>query len=32
MPLQYLTDTKGKHTAVLIPINEWELITHKYSD
>ena len=32
MPLQYLTDTNGTHTAVLIPINEWELITRKHQD
>lgn len=32
MPLQYVTDTDGTHTAVLIPINEWELITRKYED
>ena len=31
MPLQYLTDIKG-HTAVLIPINEWEQITRKHQD
>lgn len=32
MPLQYITDTTGTHTAVIIPINEWELITRKYKD
>ena len=32
MPLQYITDTAGVHTAVLIPINEWELITRKHED
>lgn len=32
MPLQYLTDTAGVHTAVLIPIKEWELITRKHED
>ena len=32
MPLQYITDAAGTHTAVLIPINEWEILTHKYND
>lgn len=32
MPIQYITDTEGMHTAVLIPINEWELITRKHKD
>ena len=32
MPIQYITDANGEHTAVLIPINEWQLITIKYSD
>jgi hypothetical protein len=32
MPLQYITDAAGEHTAVLIPINEWELITRKHED
>lgn len=32
MPLQYITDTSGETTAVLIPINEWELITRKHED
>jgi hypothetical protein len=32
MPLQYITDATGTHTAVLIPINEWELLTRKYKD
>jgi hypothetical protein len=32
MPLQYITDTTGEPTAVLIPINEWELITRKHED
>jgi len=32
MPLQYITDTTGAHTAVLIPINEWELLTRKHKD
>ncbi|MEO7308955.1 MAG: hypothetical protein ABIX01_01045 [Chitinophagaceae bacterium] len=32
MPLQYISDNAGNHTAVLIPINEWELLTRKYED
>jgi hypothetical protein len=32
MPLQYITDAAGERTAVLIPINEWELITRKHED
>lgn len=32
MPIQYITDAAGEHTAVLIPINEWELITRKHED
>lgn len=32
MPIQYITDTEGVHTAVLIPINEWELIIRKHED
>lgn len=32
MPLQYITDASGEPTAVLIPINEWELITRKHED
>ncbi|MEO7308953.1 MAG: hypothetical protein ABIX01_01035 [Chitinophagaceae bacterium] len=32
MPLQYISDNAGNHTAVLIPINEWELLTRKHED
>ena len=32
MPLQYITDTNGKHTAVLISIDEWEKITNQHAD
>jgi len=32
MPLQYISDHTGKHTAVLIPINEWEQIKQKHQD
>lgn len=32
MRLQYLSDYTGKHTAVVIPIIEWEAIISKHSD
>ncbi len=32
MSLQYITDAKGIHTAVLIPIREWEKLKNRYSD
>lgn len=32
MPLQYISDTAGNHTAIIIPINEWELLTSKHQD
>jgi hypothetical protein len=32
MPLQYLSDYSGKHTAVVIPIGEWENIVNKHAD
>ncbi len=32
MPLQYITDNTGAHTAVVIPINEWEKLTCKHED
>ena len=31
MHLQYVTDTKGNATAVLIPIREWKTIEKKIS-
>jgi len=31
-PLQYISDYTGKHTAVVIPISEWESIVRKYAD
>ena len=31
-PLQYISDYNGKHTAVVIPISEWENIVRKYAD
>ena len=30
MALQYLSDTEGNHTAVMIPISEWELLTKQF--
>lgn len=32
MPLQYITDASGTQTAVMIPIDEWELLTLKHKD
>ncbi|TAD93811.1 MAG: hypothetical protein EAY75_00735 [Bacteroidetes bacterium] len=32
MPLQYISDNAGNHTAVLIPITEWELLTRRHED
>ncbi len=32
MPLQYVTDASGNQTAVMIPIDEWELLTKKHGD
>ncbi|MBB6004246.1 hypothetical protein [Arcicella rosea] len=32
MALQYISDTHGKTTAVVIPIKIWEIITDKYQD
>ena len=32
MTLQYLLDNSGKTTAVVISINDWEVLTKKYSD
>ena len=32
MPIQYISDNEGNHTAVLIPISEWELITNRHED
>ncbi len=30
MDLEYLSDTEGKHTAVVIPIEEWNSLTEIY--
>ena len=32
MPLQYISDNAGNHTAVVTPISEWELLTGKHED
>jgi hypothetical protein len=32
MDLQYISDTQGKHTAVVIPIDEWNNLTAKHQD
>ena len=32
MSLQYISDDLGNHTAVIIPINEWNEITAKHED
>ncbi len=32
MDLQYISDTQGRHTAVVIPIEEWNNITAKHED
>ena len=32
MDLQYLSDTQGKHMAVVIPIDQWNNITAKHQD
>jgi len=32
MSVQYLSDEKGRITAVQVPIKEWEIIKNKYPD
>ena len=32
MPLQYIQDFNGATTAVIVPIEEWNKITEKFSD
>jgi len=32
MALQYISDDAGNHTAVVIPINEWNEITARHED
>jgi hypothetical protein len=31
-PLEYISDYTGKHTAVVIPISDWENIVRKYAE
>jgi hypothetical protein len=32
MELQYISDSSGNHTAVVIPIDDWNNITTKHED
>lgn len=32
MDLQYISDTQGRHTAVVIPIEDWNNLTLKHQD
>lgn len=32
MNVQYLSDAQGRHTAIVIPIEEWNNITEKHQD
>ncbi len=32
MNVQYLSDAQGRHTAIVIPIEEWNTITSKHED
>ncbi|RYY37764.1 MAG: hypothetical protein EOP46_01460 [Sphingobacteriaceae bacterium] len=32
MSLQYISDEAGNHTAVIIPIEDWNEITTRYED
>ena len=32
MDLQYISDTQGNHTAVIIPIEKWNNLTAKHED
>ncbi len=32
MDLQYLSDSDGKPTAVVIPIEDWQRLTHQHED
>lgn len=32
MNLHYISDAKGRHTAVVIPIEDWNSITAKYEE
>jgi hypothetical protein len=32
MNVQYISDAQGRHTAIVIPIEEWNNITAKHQD
>ena len=32
MELHYISDEQGRHTAVVIPIHEWDAITAKHQE
>lgn len=32
MNIQYISDRQGKHTAVVIPIDDWNEITERFQD
>jgi extradiol dioxygenase family protein len=32
MSLQYISDTQGRHTAVVIPIEDWHTLTTRHQD
>lgn len=32
MSLQYISDTQGRHTAVVIPIEDWNTLTARHKD
>jgi len=32
MNVQYLSDAQGRHTAIVIPIEEWNTLTAKHED
>ncbi|AUD03720.1 hypothetical protein [Spirosoma pollinicola] len=32
MNVQYLSDAQGRHTAIVIPIEDWNSITAKHQD
>ncbi|WP_262507383.1 hypothetical protein [Spirosoma radiotolerans] len=32
MNIQYISDAQGRHTAIVIPIEEWNNITAKHQD
>ena len=32
MNVQYLSDAQGRHTSIVIPIDEWNTITDKHED